>query len=205
MKRGITLLAVGLALTLSGCATTAKKSPFVKPGKLMGEMIDERVQQIPYQHKSELLQNMLWLAQAGEQAVPSLLAAMDHQDPKVRSSIAWIFGRMGDRRVIPMLQQRKNEPNEVTRLEIARTLLTLGDYSMVPELIHGLDSDLPHVRYLCYDALHRTTKHSFDYDHRASDPMDRQASIAKWKDWWKNQSKEIWFNGKNGLAAPQGR
>lgn len=67
----------------------------------MAGEITRRVEQIPYQHREELLQSLMWLAQTGEQTIPALLTGLHHGNPKVRSSCAWVLGRIGDRRVIP--------------------------------------------------------------------------------------------------------
>jgi HEAT repeat protein len=70
----------------------------------MAGEIDQRIEQIPYQHREELLQNLLWLAQTGEQTIPAVLDGLRHDNPKVRSSCAWVLGRLRDRRTIPNLQ-----------------------------------------------------------------------------------------------------
>jgi hypothetical protein len=170
----------------------------------MEEMIQEKIKQIPYQHKEELLNNLMWLARAGDQAVPALDEALSHDDPKVRASCAYVFGQMGDKRTIPILQRHRNDPHPVARLEIARSLLILGDYSTVPLIIQGLNSDMQHVRYLCYDILHSTTGKTFDYDHRAVDPVDREPAIAKWQGWWEKQTTESWFQQGAPMPRPEG-
>lgn len=211
MKRILTLAAGAAtlfsALTLSSCATTRGDSldkQFVDPGDLMLEKIQERVAQIPFQHKQELLDNLLWLSQLGEQAIPSLVRSLSADDPKVRSSAAWVLGRMSDKRSIPFLRKGTTDTNEIVRLEVSRSLLLLGDYSQVPVLISGLDSPQQHIRFLCFDALQSSTGKSFDYDHRISDGIDRRGSVQRWQEWWAAQKSESWFQG-SALAAPQGR
>ena len=204
MKRLCTIVFGGLLLGLAGCASTSQ-TKFVKPGKLMEDKIQERLAQVPYQHGEELLNNMLWLTQLGEQAIPYLAKALDSNVPKQRSSAAWILGRIGDRRAIPMLQRVKNDRNQIVRLEVARSLLMLGDWGEVGQLIHGLDSELQVVRYLCYEALTSVTGKSFGYDHRASDPVDREVALGKWQDWWKDRQGEPWFKstgGRSGIGQP---
>lgn len=211
MKRILTLAACAAtlfsALTLSSCASTSATgldAQFEDPGDLMRDKIQERILQIPFQHKQELLDNLLWLSQLGEQAIPSLARSLQTEDPKVRSSAAWVLGRMGDKRSIPFLRKGTQDANEIVRLEVSRSLLLLGDYSQVPVLISGLDSPQQHVRFLCFDALQSTTGKTFDYDHRISDLGDRRQSVQKWQHWWAAQKGETWFQG-SALAAPQGR
>ena len=67
----------------------------------MGKEIDHRVAQIPYQHREELFNNLLWLSQSGEQAIPALLVGLEHAEPKVRSNCAWVLARIGDRQNSP--------------------------------------------------------------------------------------------------------
>lgn len=192
-----------LVAALSSCASSSS-SQFVDPGNLMREKIDEQIARIPYQHQQELLDNMLWLSQVGEGAIPALVQALDSGEPKLRSSAAWCLGHMGDKRVIPYLQKHTNDSNEIVRLEIARSLVLLGDYRQIPALIAGLDSELQDVRYRCFDALQSATGQNFDYDHRISEADDRRSSIDRWQQWWVAQQGQAWFQGSQ-LAAPQGR
>ncbi|MEO6596694.1 MAG: HEAT repeat domain-containing protein, partial [Planctomycetota bacterium] len=96
-----------LLFAFAACSTTksSSESPFQQPNSLMAEEISRRVEQIPYQHRDELLQNLQWLAQTGEQTIPALLDGLRHENPKVRSSSAWVIGRIGDRRTIPDMQR----------------------------------------------------------------------------------------------------
>ena len=180
---------------------------FAEPNALMGKEINNRVQQIPYQHRQELLDNMLWLVtKAGEQSIPTLLRGLHHREAKVRSSCAWVLCKIGNRRVIPYLQHKVNDPHESVRLEVARSLVYLGDLKPVPTLIKGLDSDLLPVRYNCHMALKDATKRDFGYDHLSeSDALRKQAVLAWWK-WWGEQSGDPWFAKKyaqdNGLGMP---
>ena len=97
----ITALCLFALLSLLGaCASTENhsESPYQQPNSLMKDEIHQRVEQIPYQHRDELLQNLLWLAQSGEQSIPELLTGLRHENPKVRSSAAWVLGRIREMR-----------------------------------------------------------------------------------------------------------
>jgi hypothetical protein len=186
-------MTAAVVLVVSAGCSTGTNYDITAPGKLMQELIHQRIRQIPYQHKQELLHNMIWLSQAGEQAISDLTEALSHENAKVRSSAAWVFGRMGDKRTIPALQKHANDTNPIVALEVSRALLLLGDYSMVTQLIGGLDSELQHVRYLCYEALRSVTGKSFDYDHRAADAGDRKKSVQEWQQWWEAQRNDPMF------------
>ena len=169
-----------LLFVFAGCASTSgDDSPYVKPNSLMAEEIESRMQQIPYQHREELYQNLVWLSESGEGTIPSLLKGLQNSDPKVRSSSAWVLGRMRDRRTIPQLQSALNDTNQTVRLEIARTLVYMGDLQPSPVLIEGLDSDKKEVRYMCNETLKSATGHDFGYDHLGANENERRTAALR--------------------------
>ncbi|MFO1051708.1 MAG: HEAT repeat domain-containing protein [Planctomycetota bacterium] len=181
-------------LSLAACGTTSDhQSEFSQPNKLMGQEIQRRIDEIRYQHRDVLFNNLLWLAQAGEQAIPALLDGLRHEDPKVRSNCAWVLGEMGDSRVIQYLKPLVQDQVESVRLEGARSMVALGDMNQVPVLIEGLDSERIQVRYLCHEALKTATKRDFDYDHLTDDKLSRSHAVYRWRRWWSEQSQDPFF------------
>ncbi|MBI5850011.1 MAG: HEAT repeat domain-containing protein [Planctomycetes bacterium] len=181
-------------LALAACGTTSQhQSEFVQPNQLMGQEISRRIEEIRYQHRDVLVNNLLWLSQAGEQAIPALIEGLRHEDPKVRANCSWVLAEIGDRRVIPHLQPMVRDSVESVRLESARTLTVLGDLKHVPVLIEGLDSERVQVRYLCHEALKRSTARDFDYDHLTDDKLARSHAVYRWRRWWSEQSNDPFF------------
>lgn len=189
------LFVPALLLVLGSCGSSAPKneSSFAKPNTLIASEIQERIDQIPFQHRDELLRNLLWLQQTGEPAIESLLGGMRHTDPKVRSSCAWVLGRIGDRRTIPMLKAVAGDQNETVRLEIARSLVLLGDLQQTPLLIEGLDSDKKEVRFLCHEALKTATGRDFGFDHLSENAYQRHAAVYGWRQWWAEYAGDAEF------------
>lgn len=198
-------------VALTGCMTTSgSDQPYAKANSVVAAEISRRVSDIQFQHRTELLDNLMWLAQSGEQAIPYLLEAVQHQEPKVRANAAWVLGRIKDRRVIPELQTAVNDSNPTVRLEVARTLVGLGDIKYAPALIEGLDSDRPAVRYNCHQALKDASGRDFGYDHLAESATDRQRAVLRWRQWWGDQFQDPWFassyaqaHGFDGMASEQ--
>lgn len=199
----------------AACSTTEAPviSPYQQPNALMREEIDTRISQIPYQHREELLENLVWLAQTGEQTIPSLLQGLKHDDPKARSSCAWVLGRIHDRRTIPDLQQAMNDGEDGVRLEIARSLVLMGDLQQSPILIAGLDSDRKEVRFMCHEALKTATGHDFGYDHLNQNQQELRTAVLEWRQWWGDYAGDPYFAesyqtehklGGAQLAAPAG-
>lgn len=181
-------------LALAACSTTdSTESPFVQPNSLMAGEIDRRMEQIPYQHRDELLENLLWLAQTGEQTIPALLQGLRHENAKVRSSSAWVLGRLRDHRTIPNLQGAMRDSDTTVRMEVARTLVLLGDLTWCPNLIEGLDSEKKEVRYMCHEALKSATGHDFGYDHLNQNRTDLQVAVLRWRQWWSEYSGDTFF------------
>jgi hypothetical protein len=202
-----------LLFAFAACSTTdSSDSRFQPPNSLMATEITRRVEQIPYQHRDELLQNLLWLAQTGEQTIPAMLDGLRHENPKVRCSSAWVLGRLRDHRTIPNLQAAMRDSDVTVRLEVARTLVLLGDLSWSPHLIEGLDSERKEVRYMCHEALRTATGHDFGYDHMNQNEADLRVSVLRWRQWWSEYSGDGFFaqsyQQKYGItlqpAAPMG-
>lgn len=210
----IAAIAATLLFALASCSTTEADpiSPYQQPNQLMSGEIDRRIEQIPYQHREELLQNLLWLAQTGEQTIPGLLQGMKHDNAKVRSSCAWVLGRLRDRRTIGALQASMHDKEAGVRMEVARTLVLMGDLEQSPTLIEGLDSDRKEVRFLCHEALKTATGHDFGYDHLNQNKQDLQVATLRWRQWWGEYSGDRFFaadyakenNIGAELAAPAG-
>ncbi|MBX3463812.1 MAG: HEAT repeat domain-containing protein [Planctomycetes bacterium] len=209
----IAAIGATLLLAFAACSTTeSSTSPYQQPNSLMAGEIHRRMEQIPYQHRDELLQNLLWLAQTGEQTIPALLEGLRHENAKVRSSSAWVLGRLRDHRTIPNLQAAMRDRDETVRLEVARTLVLLGDLAWSPTLIEGLDSPRKEVRYMCHEALKTATGHDFGYDHLNPDEADLRVSVLRWRQWWSEYSGDTFFAANyqqkhqlgDAVAAPMG-
>jgi hypothetical protein len=201
MKR--TLILLSCAAFLAGCGSVQSSSrEFTEPNTLIKGEIQQRIDQIQYQHREELMNNLLWLANQGEHAMGQLNEALRHEEPKVRSSVVWCLGRMGDRRAVPHLQALvSRETDETVRLEASRTLLLLGDFAQTATLINGLESERRHVRYLCHEALRSQTGHDFGYDHRSENAVERAGAVAQWRNWWAEQSGDRMLRTGRGGAA----
>lgn len=209
MRLPALLTSIAALLLLPACGTTsnAANGEFAAPNSLMAGEIQGRIEQIPYQHREELVMNMQWLVQAGEQAIPALLQALKHDNAKVRSSCAWVLGMMRDRRVIPQLQAAVKDEAETVRLEVARSLILLGDLNYCPVLIEGLDSPRREVRFLSHEALKGVTGRDFGYDHLSEDAVSRHTAVLGWRQWWGDFSGDAWFATRyaqqHGLQAVQ--
>lgn len=208
----IAATAATLLFAMTACSTTESKvSPYQQPNQLMSTEINQRIEQIPFQHREELVQNLLWLAQVGEQTIPALLTGLNHENPKVRSSCCWVLGRMRDRRTVPQLQQLVNDSETSVRMEACRSLVMMGDLQQSPKLIEGLDSDRKEVRYMCHEALKSATGHDFGYDHLNQNQQELQVAVLRWRQWWGEYAGDKFFasnyeqeHGLSNLAAPAG-
>jgi len=204
------IVLIGTFLTLTACATVEEKSrPFAKANSLMQREIQARIANIPFQHRQELLSNLLWLvARGGESAIPDLVTALQHEDPKVRSSAAWILGRLRDRRVVPNLRPLVEDDNHSVRFEAARSLTLMGDMQHAAMLIEGLDSERIPVRYNCHMALRDATGRDFQYDHLEEEHGKRRVAVLRWREWWGEQIKDPFFAKtyaqKHGLESSLG-
>jgi hypothetical protein len=208
-------LTIALLFATAACSSTSgsqAETPYLQPNSLMSGEIQQRVDQIPFQHRDELLQNLVWLVDQGEQVIPSVLTGLDSENPKVRSSCAWVLGQLRDRRTVPALRKLLADREIPVRTEVARTLVLMGDLTACPVLIEGLDSDRNEVRFMCHEALKTATGHDFAYDHLTADKRELQTAVLRWRQWWGEYSGDAQFAAvyqeRTGLgpmpAAPAG-
>lgn len=183
-----------LSISTFSCASTPKL-PFNEPNALLRQQIDKRVNDLRYTHGVELMNSLDWLARCGELAFYALIEALESPDTTTRSSAANILGRGRDRRVIPYLQKKANDPDIRTRFEVARALLRLGDWSNMPILIAGLRDTSEYVRALCNDALKSSTQIDFGFVPSAPE-SEREPKVQKWEGWWQSRSKDFFFAAK---------
>ena len=151
MRSSLTAL-ICLGLTACGSVNT-EESPYVKPNQLMGREIQDRIAQIPYQQREELVANLMWLSQSGEQAIPSLLQARHNDSPKVRSNVLWVLGRIRDRRTIPEMQFLVQDSDDPDPPHIAPVLLAqiyflrgscFEESGLMPEALNDMQQALTH-------------------------------------------------------------
>jgi HEAT repeat protein len=86
-------------------------------------------------------------------------------------------------RTLERLRTDNPRVQAATIAEVARA----GDPSMVPELINLLDAQDEGVRFMAAAGLHRLTGQNFGC--QFAKPGERQALVAKWRQWWASQQK----------------
>lgn len=80
-----------------------------------------------------------------EAAIPTLLEALENQNPRIRSSAAKSLGKLGNRTVIPQLLQRLHDPDFFVRSNALEALGRLGNEATAPALIEALQDPDVHV------------------------------------------------------------
>ena len=201
VHRGAPLLLAGLALLASACVTTtasavkansASSGPWIEPSQSLKAQIDDRAQRFPWTHGLERVELIQWFAGIGEPAYATLLQFARDPRPDVSGAALAALGATRDSRLVPYLRSIPPATGEGAvdlNLERARTLVRIGDWASIPELIHGLSDDRPITRALCSQALFEATHERFDFDPRG-EPEARQASVEKWEAWWKARSQD---------------
>ena len=180
----------------SSCTTTdsdgkASIGPWIEPSPGLEQQIREHAQKLPWTHGIERVEIIQWFAGVGEPAYPVLLALVLDPRPDVAGSALAALGATRDSRLVEPLRELPWPGEEYTdlALERARTLLRLGDWSMVPHLIGGLEDERLLIRALCGQALFEATHERLDFDPNAS-PEERGASVARWRAWWQAKQRD---------------
>ncbi|MFN0008897.1 MAG: hypothetical protein ACKVXR_13430 [Planctomycetota bacterium] len=193
-RRGLPILIACLALASTACVSTSSsvgankppEGPWLEPSPNLREQIEEKAKRFPWTHGLERVELIQWFAGVGEPAYSTLLEFARDPRPDVSGAALAALGATRDSRLVLHLRAIPSAtgPGSVDlNLERARTLLRLGDWDTIPQLIHGLHDDRLITRALCSQALFEATRERFDFDPRG-EPDARQASIEKWNAWW---------------------
>jgi HEAT repeat protein len=185
--------ALFVALLLAACSSTAEVSdngryngPWVAPSPLLQQQLDSESERLPWTRDIERLELIRWFAAVGEPGYVTLLELAADPRDEVAASALSALGATGDRRLVPHIHKvpfKAEERSFDLRLERARTLLRLGDWTQVPELIRGLQDDRLLTRALSIQALREATSEDQDYDAKADRPA-RERAVERWKRWW---------------------
>lgn len=179
------LLFAPLAVACTSPATVQDTSPWVRASPGLQQRIDRRANKLPWTHGVERLELVRWFAETGEPAYPALLKLCMDPRPDVVGSALGALGATGDATLIPTLHALPwpVEEDVELRLERARALLRLGDYSMVPHLIDGLQHERLMVRALCAQSLYQESRNRFGYV--PGDTLEeRESAVERWREWW---------------------
>lgn len=200
MKHAALLFAFALSLvSLASCVTEgdpmhptrAAAGPWLEPSPMLAQEIEQQAERLPWTHGYERIEMIHWFASVGEPAYPTLLAMVSDPRMDVAGSALAALGATGDSRLVkPLREIPWPEESEIDlALERARTLLRLGDWSMVPHLIDGLEDDRVMVRALCAQALYEATHQRFGYDPK-TEGTERETSVNAWREWWAKRQND---------------
>jgi hypothetical protein len=190
------ILAASLGLlALCGCQSTqssVSSEGWLSPSPALEQRLKDEAQRMPWTHGIERVELIQWFASVGEPAYPTLLALARDARRDVASAGWAALGATRDSRLVESLRKipfQSSPENRDLGLERARAFLRLGDWSQVPVLIEGLGDERLMVRGLSIQALFEATHETFGYDAKAA-AEPRQASMARWNEWWQSRSQD---------------
>lgn len=196
LRPWLPLLLVALAGSLGSCATTHASVPttnnWLEASPTLQRRIDDEAKRVPYTHGVERVELIRWFASVGEPAYPKLLELAADSRPDVAIAALAALGATRDSRLVTHLikiSMPDGPDGTDLRLERARTLLRLGDWSTLPTLIEGLRDERMFTRALCSQALTEATHENFGFDPKV-EPAQSAEAVQKWADWWKARSAD---------------
>jgi len=191
-------LALVASFALASCITTTNGvqrnnrdvSKWLEPTPTLRQDLDDQSARLPFTHNRERVDLIRWFARVGEPAYPWLLEMAADERENVASAAIAALGSTGDHRLIEEMKALPwptPDENFGQALERARALLRLGDWSEIPILIRGLESDRPYLRALCSKTLNEATNSTHGFD-PLGESEGRAVAVAEWKTWWQARS-----------------
>lgn len=183
-----------LALAFVGCSgTKTTPDPDVLSTKQAAD-VDRLIRQVPFKTGSERLNTLRELSAYGPYAIEPISKQMlASDDDSVRANGVYVLGLIfeqdRDARALDLIRGSIKDNDLRVRLEAARVLLEGGDRTGVPDLLAALDDKSKWVRNVAFEALKKSTKHSFGYDPDATDEA-RTAAIERYRAHFANMTDE---------------
>lgn len=185
-----------ITLSSSACVTSTEggqplrenvsTSAWLAPSPVLREQIEQQLERLPWTHGAERVEQIRWLAGLGEAGFELILPVCLDPRPDVAGAALAALGATGDNRLVVPIRELAWPADETLdkglRLERARTLVRLGDWSQLAVLIGGLEDEEYWTRAWCAQALHEATKRRFDYDAKGT-PELRAQSVTRWREW----------------------
>jgi len=196
LRRITALSTLSLAL-LAGCVTDGKSGTrtrasepegageFAQPTEQLARQIEAHARTVRQSRDLTVFSREAeWFTEVGEAAYPTLLSLASDADVRIASFGLATVAAQRDPRLLAPLKQAVAEP-EVgpLRLEYARALLALGDFSRCEVLIDALESEDVRVRGSALKALRDATGETQGFQPQGA-PADRAAAVARWRAWW---------------------
>jgi hypothetical protein len=211
MKTQIRLAICLFALALSGCVTSTEggqplredvsHSTWLAPSPVLRDQIAQQLERLPWTHGAERVEQIRWLAGVGEAGYEQILPICLDPRPDVAGAALAALGATGDKRLVVPIRELA-WPSDASmdkglRLERARALVRLGDWSQLTALVDGLQDEEYWTRAWCSQALREATKRSFDYDPKGEADARAQA-VARWREWIESRRVEGILPGEGG-------
>jgi len=194
-------LTAPLALTAS-CSTTKGAtatgltevtSEWVQPTDSDQRKINVRAMEVSVINSTEAYVELSdWFQSKGEQVYPKLLEMVETGDTRQRSFSLSVISALRDARLAEPLHDAMPESALKSKghgYEYARALAAMGDYSMLPVLIEGLQDDDQYTRALANDTLQKATRNAIPFNANAT-PDERQIAVDAWMLWWERQQTD---------------
>ena len=191
--RRATLPALACLVFAASCGSTKEaksqeldQGRWLAPSLLLKQQLDDEAARLPYTRGIERIEQIRWFASIGEPAYETLLEMIADPREEVASAAFAALGATGDRRLVDPLREadwQADTRGSDLKLERARTMVRLGDWSEIPTLISGLEDERVYVRGLAIEALAEATGETLSFDAR-SDSTSREIAVDRWERWW---------------------
>jgi HEAT repeat protein len=156
--------------------------PYSGPSARQEERIRALIDRLAAARGEEALDVGREILAVGEPALPSLVAALESPEARLRGHAAYLLGFWKDRRTLPAIARASADPDPLVRYEAAAARLELSDPGGFPILVAGLEDPDARLRAKCADVLSEKTGQRLGFE-PAGPPDERAAAIRRWRAW----------------------
>jgi hypothetical protein len=204
------LLLLPAALLVSGCVTDggtrAKGQDFTQASDKLTREIENHALAVRAGRNLEVFaREAEWFRGVGEPGYPTLIEFAADADVRVASfGLATISAQRDPRLLAPLKEAVPTPADGPLRMEYARALALLGDWSQVDVLVDALASEDMRIRGSAVKALRDLTGETRGF-HPQGSPSDRAAAIERWRFWADERAADPALRTTvGGAPAPKG-
>ncbi len=165
------------------------------PVETAEERVDYLLDELGRSRGKDLLATLDRISSYKELALAPIARRMEASEPRMRSHLVFLLGRIGGNTAHRMMAARLGDKDPVVRFESAAALLERGDMGGVPILVKSLRDPDRKLRFKAFESLKQFTKQDFGYDFAADEPR-REIAAAQWDAWWSKTRAELLYVGQ---------
>jgi len=202
LKERLAELEAPAASRIKGVLKIMELKSYVSPEavQFIGPDIYQKVISAGKKEKLEILRKLVLFEEDGATGLLVHMAKQEDEDKEVRNFCLHNLAEKDRNESLLRVMMNASEKDGWLRLAAALYLADNGIYAGSPHFISALRMPDPGVRKVAVEKLRQASGQNFAFDPNGTEE-EREAAIAGWEKWWKNESAQIMRQSAKVLSS----